>query len=80
MLENGKNDEVLDNFAIVINTEEGIIVIAGCSYSGICNIVEYAKEVILAHCTANEVGDKFIEKLQGNIKVIVTEVGKECIF
>ncbi len=116
VLENGQNDEVLDDSGMVINTPKGIIVIAGCSHSGICNIVEHAKEVtnnnrvlaviggfhlrqvdentnkvieymknnveevILAHCTANDVCDKFINDLQENIKVSITEVGKEYIF
>ncbi len=28
-----------------IKTSEGLIVITGCSHSGICNITEYAKHV-----------------------------------
>ncbi len=116
VLENGENDEVLDDSGIVINTDNGIIVMAGCSHSGICNIVEQAKkitncdkvraviggfhlreineetnavieymknnvqEVILAHCTADCVCDKFVEKLRAYIKVSVTEVGKEYCF
>ena len=44
VLESGQNDEVLDDSGMVINTEKGIIVIAGCSHSGICNIVEQAKK------------------------------------
>ena len=111
-----RSDEVLDDSGIVINTENGIIVIAGCSHSGICNIVEHAKmitnnnkvlaviggfhlreldentnkvieymknnveEVILAHCTADEVCNKFVNDLKGKIKVSVTEVRKEYHF
>lgn len=92
--------------------ENGIIVIAGCSHSGICNIVEQAKkvsnnskvlaviggfhlievdentnkvidymknnvkELILAHCTADSVCNKFVNDLKGKIKVSATEVGK----
>lgn len=112
VLENGENDDVLDDSGMVINTENGIIVIAGCSHSGICNIVEQAKkvsnnskvlaviggfhlrevdentnkvidymknnvkEVILAHCTADSVCNKFVNDLKGKIKVSTTEVGK----
>ena len=112
VLENGENDDVLDDSGMVINTENGIIVIAGCSHSGICNIVEQAKkvsnnskvlaviggfhlrevdentnkvvdymknnvkEVILAHCTADSVCNKFVNDLEGKIKVSATEVGK----
>ena len=38
------------------------------------------KQVILAHCTANEVCNKFVNDLNGIIKVSVTEVGKEYKF
>lgn len=40
---------VVDNFeddsALVYVADEGIVVIAGCSHSGICNICEYAKKL-----------------------------------
>ncbi len=38
------------------------------------------EEVILAHCTADEVCNKFISDLDDKIKVSVTEVGKEYYF
>ena len=42
----GKEDDfVIDDSALAIKSEKGLIVIAGCSHAGICNIVEYAKEV-----------------------------------
>ncbi len=34
-----------DDSGIVIKIPKGIIVISGCSHSGICNIIEYAKKV-----------------------------------
>ena len=116
VLEDGTNDEVLDDSGMAINTKQGIIVIAGCSHSGISNIIEHAKrvtgnnrvraviggfhlretnievdktieymknnvdEVILAHCTSDEVCNKFKEELNSKIKVSITEVGKEYIF
>lgn len=39
------DDYVLDDTAIAMTTSEGLIVITGCSHSGICNIVEYAKYI-----------------------------------
>lgn len=44
----GKNsidDYVRDDTALVYKSEKGIYIITGCSHSGICNIIEYAKEV-----------------------------------
>lgn len=44
-------DFVLDDSAIVYKNEEGLFVITGCSHSGICNILEYAKKV----CNTNKI-------------------------
>lgn len=38
-------DRVLDDSALVYQNHDGIFIITGCSHSGICNIIEYAKKV-----------------------------------
>jgi len=38
-------DYINDDSALVFETEKGISIITGCSHSGICNIVEYAKNL-----------------------------------
>lgn len=38
-------DTLNDDSAIVYKSDEGLVVITGCSHSGICNIIEYAKKV-----------------------------------
>ena len=43
--ENGETYEHLDDSGLVIKTENGLIVLSGCSHSGICNTVEYAKKI-----------------------------------
>lgn len=43
--ENWAIDYVKDDTALVYKSEKGVYIITGCSHSGICNIVEYAKEV-----------------------------------
>lgn len=45
--ENGslKPDFLADDTALVYRTSEGIFIITGCSHSGICNIITYAKAV-----------------------------------
>ena len=40
-----KDDYVNDDSAIVYKSEKGLFIITGCSHSGICNIIEYAKKV-----------------------------------
>lgn len=39
------DDTINDDSAIVYKSEKGLFVITGCSHSGICNIIEYAKKV-----------------------------------
>jgi 7,8-dihydropterin-6-yl-methyl-4-(beta-D-ribofuranosyl)aminobenzene 5'-phosphate synthase len=41
----GHDDFIPDDSAVAVSTEKGLVVITGCSHSGICNIISYAKEV-----------------------------------
>lgn len=38
-------DYLLDDSALAIKTKQGIVIITGCSHSGIANICEYAKKI-----------------------------------
>ena len=40
-----KEDFLIDDSALAYKSPEGLIIITGCSHSGICNIVEYARKV-----------------------------------
>ncbi|MGB6127392.1 MAG: MBL fold metallo-hydrolase [Psychrilyobacter sp.] len=42
---NSFEDYVMDDSALAYKSEKGIYIITGCSHSGICNIIEYAKKV-----------------------------------
>ncbi len=39
------NDYVIEDTALVYQSEKGLIIITGCSHAGICNIIEYAKTI-----------------------------------
>ena len=39
------DDYVKDDSAVVYKSSKGLFIITGCSHSGICNIIEYAKKV-----------------------------------
>jgi 7,8-dihydropterin-6-yl-methyl-4-(beta-D-ribofuranosyl)aminobenzene 5'-phosphate synthase len=43
--EDGKDDFVPDDSALVVRTSKGLVVVTGCAHAGICNTVEYACEV-----------------------------------
>ncbi len=38
-------DYLVDDSALVYKSKRGIVIITGCSHSGICNITEYAKKI-----------------------------------
>jgi 7,8-dihydropterin-6-yl-methyl-4-(beta-D-ribofuranosyl)aminobenzene 5'-phosphate synthase len=44
-LENGEDDFIVDDSALAAIIENKLVVITGCSHSGICNICEHAKKV-----------------------------------
>ena len=46
-------DQVIDDSALVYRTSKGLVIVTGCSHAGICNIIEYAKEI----CGDNRVVD-----------------------
>ena len=45
------DDIIKDDTAIVYKSKKGLFIITGCSHSGICNIIEYAKKI----CNENRV-------------------------
>jgi 7,8-dihydropterin-6-yl-methyl-4-(beta-D-ribofuranosyl)aminobenzene 5'-phosphate synthase len=38
-------DQLLDDSALAFRSEDGLVIITGCSHAGICTITEYAREV-----------------------------------
>ena len=44
-LENGEPDMLPDDSALAIIHNEELIILTGCAHSGVCNIVDYAKQV-----------------------------------
>ena len=80
--EERQKDRVLDDSAIVIQSDEGLFIITGCSHSGICNIIEHAKKVcndtritgILGGFHLFEVNDRLTKTIEyfqkSNIKTI----------
>ncbi len=50
-LKDGRDDIVKDEISLAIKTEQGLVIVSGCSHAGICNIVENAKKT----CKENRV-------------------------
>lgn len=48
-----EEDYVMDDTALAYKSEEGLVIITGCSHSGICNIIGHAKRI----CNDNRIAD-----------------------
>ena len=46
VVDDGSDDTAPDDTGLVIQSDKGLIVISGCAHSGICNTIEYAKEIM----------------------------------
>lgn len=67
------DDFLIDDSALVYRSPDGLVIISGCSHSGICNIVEYAKKVCGDERVVDIIGgfhllDPPKEQLQGTIE------------
>jgi len=40
-----EDDYLIDDSALAYRSSKGLVIITGCSHSGICNIIEYAKKI-----------------------------------
>ena len=68
-------DMVPDDSALVFTSEKGLVIITGCSHAGICNIVEYAKEVCGQEQIADIIGGLHLmnpppEQLEGTLEYL----------
>lgn len=74
----GKPDYVKDDSALAYRGEDGLVIITGCSHSGICNIVEYAKRVTGETVIADIIGgfhllDPSEQRLDGTCRYLKTQ-------
>jgi 7,8-dihydropterin-6-yl-methyl-4-(beta-D-ribofuranosyl)aminobenzene 5'-phosphate synthase len=70
-----KDDYILDDSALVYKSPKGLVVITGCSHSGICNIIEYAKETCGTEKIIDVIGgfhllDPSHKQLQGTVEYL----------
>lgn len=77
------DDIVKDDTAIVYKSKKGLFIITGCSHSGICNIIEYARYVCKENRVYGVIGGFHLfdvsEKLNKTIKYF-KEIKPELIY
>lgn len=61
------NDLLFDDSALVYESKNGIYIITGCSHSGICNIIEYAKLVCKDNRVLGVIGGFHLFKLNEQV-------------
>ena len=49
-------DQLLDDTALAFRSDNGLVIITGCSHAGICNITEYARDVCRERRVAGIIG------------------------
>ena len=74
-----QTDRLYDDTAIVYKNKNGLFIITGCSHSGICNIIEYAKEVCEDERIAGVIGGFHLPKLDKRAKDTIDYLKKQKI-
>lgn len=77
-----EGDTIPEDSALVYRGDDGLVIITGCSHSGICNIVDYAMEVCQETRIADIIGGLHLQnpseaQLQGTLSYLKTINPKE---
>lgn len=70
-----EEDYFLDDSALVYRSKQGLVIVTGCSHAGICNIIEYAKQVCEEERIVDIIGglhllDPDEKQIQGTLEYI----------
>lgn len=75
--EKDRDDYVLSDSAIAIKRDDGIIIVTGCSHSGVVNIINYAKKVCDMENIRAVIGGFHLRKLNNVVEETVKSLKKE---
>ncbi|MGL4739047.1 MAG: MBL fold metallo-hydrolase [Cellulosilyticaceae bacterium] len=67
-----EDDYVIDDTALVYKSSEGIYIITGCSHSGICNIIEYAKKICNEERVVGVIGGLHLFEVSHRVEETIT--------
>lgn len=77
--EEGTPDFVPDDSAIVYKSANGLVVISGCAHAGICNTVEYSKQVTSSNKVHAIIGGFHLKDNDKQTQETITYLQKENI-
>lgn len=66
------DDYAYDDSALVFETEHGLVIVTGCSHSGICNIINHAKKVCSSEKIAAVIGGFHLLEADDRLKQTIT--------
>jgi 7,8-dihydropterin-6-yl-methyl-4-(beta-D-ribofuranosyl)aminobenzene 5'-phosphate synthase len=69
--EDGTEDIVKDDTAVVINSPKGLIILSPCSHSGICNIIEYSKAITKINNIYAVIGGFHMKEVDENTEKVI---------
>lgn len=64
---NLEDDYLFDDSALVYKSDKGLVIITGCSHSGICNITEHAKKICNEDSIVDIIGGFHLLKPSANV-------------
>ncbi|MGE5627862.1 MAG: MBL fold metallo-hydrolase [Solirubrobacterales bacterium] len=72
-----EDDYILDDSALAYKSKDGLVIITGCSHSGICNIIEHAKKITGENRVVDIIGGMHLlnpskEQIEGTINYFKT--------
>lgn len=72
-------DYLPDDSALVYNSKNGLFIITGCSHSGICNIIEYAKQVCRNETVTGVIGGFHLFEVNDRLNKTIQYFKDNCI-
>ncbi|MBP2636145.1 MAG: beta-lactamase domain protein [Firmicutes bacterium] len=73
-----EEDFILDDSALVYMSNNGLVIITGCSHAGICNIIEYAKKVCNQESVYDIIGGFHLLNPSQNKLINTADYFKSC--
>lgn len=65
-------DFLMDDTALAVKTDRGLVIVSGCAHAGICNIIEYAREVCAEQRVIDVIGGFHLRESENETQLMPT--------